>query len=134
MIEDQERKHSDAEGRSGVHVHTYNIITDVADSHQHMMLGVSAPARLANGSHVHRICGRTSFHEDHWHAYDVLSDLPTEMPNGDHVHYFAGETSRDDGHLHFFEGVTGLSPDVIEDECPDHNHNMKYKYPKRDDE
>lgn len=136
MAEDQERKAClEDEGRRNIHVHDYSIITDVADSHQHMILGVSAPARLANGSHVHRVRGRTSFFEDHWHAYDVVSDLPTEMPDGQHTHFFAGETTRDDGHVHTFSGVTGLSPDIIDDDCDDHvNNTMKYKYPKRDDE
>ncbi|SDF52225.1 YmaF family protein [Sporolituus thermophilus] len=133
MFEEQERKPGhDDEGRHGVHVHGYNTLTEVADEHQHAIMGVSAPARLAEGSHIHRVRGRTSFHDNHWHWYDVLSGPAVAMPGGQHIHYFTGETSFDDGHTHCFSGVLGLSPDVM-DECDDNKYYMmKPKYPKRD--
>ncbi|EAX47658.1 hypothetical protein TcarDRAFT_1080 [Thermosinus carboxydivorans Nor1] len=135
MSEEQERKpgHEDNEGRRGVHVHGYNTLTEVADEHQHVIMGVSAPARLAEGSHIHRVRGRTSFHVDHWHWYDVLSGPAVAMPGGQHIHYFAGETSFDDNHTHDYSGVLGLSPDVMDDDCDDDKYYMmKPKYPKRD--
>ncbi|WP_371368060.1 hypothetical protein SRRS_17680 [Sporomusa rhizae] len=111
------------------HVHTYLTEADVADCHQHIILGVSGPARESGRNHCHRIHGRTSFisEEDeggHWHTYDVMTGPAIEMPDGNHVHYFAGVTSKDDGHCHSFSGATGLGPSMPcvdeeedEDEC-----------------
>jgi len=111
------------------HVHTYLIEVDVADGHQHIILGVSGPARERGRSHCHRIHGRTSFISDtegcgHWHTQDVMTGPAIEMPEGNHVHYFEGVTSKDDGHCHCFSGTTGLGPSRCsyendEDDCYD---------------
>lgn len=104
------------------HVHTYLTEVDVADDHQHIILGVSGPARERGRSHVHRIHGRTSFIvEDgicgHWHTEDVMTGPAIEMPDCSHVHYFDGTTSEDDDHCHSFTGVTGLGPSDRDDDC-----------------
>ena len=109
------------------HVHTYLTEVDVADEHQHIIMGISGPAKEKGRSHVHRIHGRTSFisEEDeggHWHSDDVMTGPAIDMPEGTHVHYFEGMTSEDDGHCHSFAGVTGLGPCLdmdtdTEDEC-----------------
>ncbi|MBP2638081.1 MAG: YmaF family protein [Firmicutes bacterium] len=109
------------------HVHTYLTEVDVADEHQHIIMGVSGPAKEKGRSHVHRIHGRTSFisEEDeggHWHIDDVMTGPAIEMPEGHHVHFFEGMTSEEDGHCHSFSGVTGLGPCLdmdTEDECED---------------
>ncbi len=118
------------------HVHTYLTEADVADGHQHIIMGVSGPARERGRIHCHRIHGRTSYiceegEGGHWHTQDVMTGPAIEMPEGNHVHYFAGMTSKDDGHCHSFAGATGLGPslpcmeeddyddcdDDFEDEC-----------------
>lgn len=106
------------------HVHTYITEADVADEHQHTIMGVSGPAKEKGSSHIHRIHGRTSFISEeeglgHWHTEDVMTGPEIEMPDGTHVHYFEGMTSKDDGHCHSFAGATGLGPcfGMDADEC-----------------
>ncbi|KYZ74988.1 hypothetical protein AXX12_15525 [Anaerosporomusa subterranea] len=106
------------EDRHAVHVHTYSTLTDVADRHQHVITSVSAPARDDDDSHIHRLRVRTSFVDEHWHWFDILTDVPTDMSEEMHTHYFEGETSVDDGHCHMVMGVTGLAPDEDDnDDC-----------------
>ena len=109
---------------SMVHVHTYLTEADVADEHQHVIMGVSGPARENAVSHVHRVHGRTSFlaeedGEGHWHMYDVMTGPAVELPDGNHIHYFAGTTSEDDDHCHSFAGATGLGPTEEEEDDDD---------------
>jgi hypothetical protein len=103
------------EGRNMVHVHSYSVLADPADRHQHEIKSISAPARGEDDSHVHRLRVRTSFVDGHWHWFDVLTDVAEEMPEDMHTHYFEGETSVDDGHSHIVTGVTSLAPDCDED-------------------
>ncbi|HWR43009.1 YmaF family protein [Sporomusa sp.] len=119
--EDRKHKHHHNKPRpSMLHVHTYLTEVDVADDHQHVILGVSGPAQEKGRSHVHRIHGRTSFIVEegecgHWHTEDVMTGPAIEMPCCNHVHYFQGMTSEDDNHCHSFAGATGLGPS----DCPD---------------
>lgn len=114
------------------HVHTYLTEADVADEHQHVIMGVSGPAKEKGRSHVHRIHGRTSFLSEegdggHWHTDDVMTGPAIEMPDGNHVHYFEGMTSEEDDHCHSFAGATGLAPSMLcieedeedEEDCDD---------------
>ncbi|BBB90033.1 MAG TPA: YmaF family protein [Methylomusa anaerophila] len=104
-----------------IHVHTYLTEADVADDHQHIITGVSGPAKQKNRSHVHCIHGRTSFIsedcEGHWHAFDIITGPAVELCDDTHVHYFAGDTSICDDHCHTFSGCTGLGPSLAEEEC-----------------
>lgn len=150
MFNDEDRKHTmDYEGKQmmeyndknmvHVHVHLYNTETDIADDHQHVVMGVSGPANMVGRSHVHSICTRTSFVDGHWHWVNIMTDRAVAMPDGTHTHYFAGRTSMDDGHCHNFSDVTNLSPDVFmeeEDEefLPPSQKPCKYKYKRPDDE
>lgn len=149
VFNDEERKHvMDYEDKQltefnggnmvNVHVHAYNTLTDSADSHQHVLLGVSGPADRVGRSHVHPIRIRTSFVEGHWHWVDIMTDRAVVMPNDTHSHYFAGRTSMSDGHCHNFSEITNLSPDLcIEDEeeplVPPAKP-CKYKYQRPEDE
>lgn len=99
--------------RELVHVHIYQTITQVADGHNHSILGVSAPARMTNGTHVHCLKGRTSFVEGHWHAYDVYTGPAVSMGDGTHIHYYNGTTSEVEDHEHDFSGATNVAPDII---------------------
>lgn len=142
MVNNEERmaKMGDQEEASMMHVHTFLTETNVADEHQHIMIGVSGPSREYGVSHVHRLRGRTSFlaeeEEGHWHLYDVMTGPAVEMPDGTHTHYFNGTTSYDDEHCHTFADVTGLAPDQeSDDDCEDDDddlppkHHHKHKRP-----
>lgn len=150
MLSDEERKYiMDYEGKeimecngknmANVHVHTYNTLTDIADSHQHVLMGVSGLADIGGKSHVHSIPTRTSFVEGHWHWVDIMTDRAVPMPDETHSHYFTGRTSMDEGHCHNFSAVTNLSPDIFmgeggEEFLPPSSKPCKYKYKRPDDE
>jgi hypothetical protein len=106
----------DREDRHMVHVHVFNTLTLVADDHQHIVQGVTGPARVAGTSHIHRMRVRTSFYDDHWHWFDVMTGPAVETMDGGHVHPYEGETSFDDGHCHDVADATAQAPDLLEDE------------------
>jgi len=121
MTEERQPVAGERDNRCRIHVHTFETLTAVADGHQHVIMGVTAPARQAGLSHVHRIRVRTSFVDDHWHWFDIMTGQAVALPNGGHVHYFSGETSFDAGHRHAVEGSTGLAHDEFDDDddyCP----------------
>ncbi len=99
--------------RELVHVHLYQTITLADGGHNHNMLGISAPARVTNGTHVHRLRGRTSFVDGHWHAYDVYTGPAVQMPDGTHMHYYTGTTSEVERHVHNFSGATNVAVDRL---------------------
>lgn len=113
--------------RELVHVHLYQTITDVADGHNHNILGISSPAKLTNGTHVHCLKGRTSFVEGHWHAYDIYTGPAVSLADGTHIHYYSGTTSEVEDHEHDFRGSTNLAPDIVRLQA---NNN----YPREDEE
>ena len=150
MFNEEERKHKmDYEAKQmmeyngknmanvHVHVHTYTTLTDIADDHQHILMGVSGPADIVGRSHVHPIRIRTSFVEGHWHWVDIMTDIAVVMPDETHCHYYAGRTSKDDGHCHNFADVTTLSGDKClkeEEEEEEEAKPCKYKYKRPEDE
>jgi len=149
MFNDEERKHImdyddkemmgyNGKHKTNVHVHTYNTLTDIADQHQHVLLGVSGPANMVGRSHAHGICTRTSFVEGHWHWVEIMTDKALVMPDDAHTHYFAGRTSMDDSHCHNISDIMTLSNDMCvedeDDECPPPVKACKYKYTRPEDE
>ncbi len=115
MTNEVNKPTDDRECRNFVHVHTYITNTNVADEHQHMLLGTTAPARREGISHIHRIRIRTSYffegNAGHWHWVDVCTTPAVEAPDGMHIHYISGETSFDDNHEHTLFGST--SPNML---------------------
>ncbi len=111
------------EDRDMIHVHTYYTISDVAEQHQHMVMGASAPARMDGRTHIHRLRIRTSFNDGHWHWFDVVSGPMLEMPGGSHTHYYCGNTSMNEDHCHRVEGML----DVILDEEYDEEYDCNDK-------
>lgn len=97
--------------RNFVHVHTYTAETGVANSHQHVITGVTAPARIEGRSHVHRIRIRTSFVDGHWHWFDMVTDTATNFQTL-HAHYFTGVSSVQAGHSHTVSGVSDLATNL----------------------
>lgn len=148
VFNDEERKHimdyeakqmMECNDKTMVHVHVYNTEVDVADDHQHVIMGVSGPVDMVGMSHVHSIRTRTSFVDGHWHWVDIMTDRAVAMPDGTHTHYFAGRTSIADRHCHNFSDVTNLSPDMFMEEAdeevlPPSQKQCKYKYKRPDDE
>lgn len=137
MAEQEEQREEltpEREDRHLVHVHTYLTEADVADCHQHIIMGVSAPMRVSGSSHVHRLRSRTSFYADdtaHWHWVDVMTGPAVALSNGTHVHFFSGTTSTDAGHCHTFVGVTGLGVVGDNDDSCDDDDPPHYKKHKR---
>jgi len=150
VLNDEERKYTmdyerqqmrECNGKSmaNVHVHVYSTLTDIADEHQHVLLGVSGPADIVGRSHVHPIGIRTSFMEGHWHWVDIMTDSLVPMTDGTHSHYFAGRTTMEDGHCHNFSDVTNISPDMFVKEEEKKKIALsekvcKYKYKRPEDE
>ncbi len=107
----------DREDRHMVHVHVFNTLTEAADNHQHIVQGVTGPARDVGQSHIHRIRVRTSFYDEHWHWFDIMTGPAVETMDGGHVHPYGGETSYDDGHCHDVADATAQGPNYrLEDE------------------
>ncbi|MDR7868586.1 MAG: YmaF family protein [Sporomusaceae bacterium] len=106
----------DREDRHMVHVHVFNTLTLVANDHQHIVQGVTGPARCAGTSHIHRMRVRTSFYDGHWHWFDVMTGPAVETMDGGHVHPYEGETSYDDGHSHDVADTTAQAPSLLEEE------------------
>ncbi len=100
------------EDRHCVHVHVFTTMVFPADGHQHILQGVTAPARPAGRSHIHRIRVRTSYFDDHWHWFDMVTGPTIETLEGGHVHSYGGPTSCDDGHVHDVADTTTLAPDI----------------------
>jgi len=117
---EEERKHKKGSpvspGRDSLnHNHAFITMANVADNHQHVIVGTTGPGIYSGNTHVHRICIRTSFdpkgNTPHWHLVDDMTGPAIEVPGGEHTHYFSGQTSYDDGHRHNFSGVTDSSPE-----------------------
>lgn len=107
-----------------LHVHAFFTMADVADCHQHGILGVSGPEIEKGRSHVHCIRVYTTFdpreeYPPHWHGVDVMTGPALDLPGGLHTHHFAGETTCDLGHKHCFNSVTDTAPESEDDECDD---------------
>lgn len=120
-VNDPERAmFEEREDRNMVHVHIFNTITFVADGHQHIVAGATAPARRTGQSHIHRLRVRTSFNAEdetgHWHWFDVMSGPAIYTADGGHVHAFEGATSVDDGHSHDVANATAQAPDILNEE------------------
>lgn len=134
---DFEERH-DNEQRHMVHVHTWNSLSEVADNHQHVTIGVTAPARTLSTSHVHRLHGRTTFYVEgsgsHWHWFDTVTGPAIPLPDGTHVHYFNGPTSVDDGHAHIVFGATGIGPAGYVDDGDDCDDPPFFKPKHREEE
>nr|WP_092070319.1 YmaF family protein [Dendrosporobacter quercicolus]NSL48203.1 hypothetical protein [Dendrosporobacter quercicolus DSM 1736]SDM08978.1 YmaF family protein [Dendrosporobacter quercicolus] len=101
------------------HNHTFLAPTDIARSHQHIIVGTTSPAIETGDSHVHRIYVRTSYDpkddDGHWHMVDVTTGAAIEVPGDEHTHYFDGETSYDLGHRHCFDNITASITNDAED-------------------
>lgn len=100
------------------HVHLLQTMADVADEHQHLIVGTSGPPIAKGRSHVHRVCLKTSYDPkegpSHWHMVDVMTGPALEVDCCDeHTHSFNGQTSFDVGHCHDFCSVTDASPEEM---------------------
>ena len=96
-------------------IHEFLGSTEIADGHNHRFAGVSGPAILRNGSHVHRIAVRTDFYEDHVHRLNRLTGRDINVGGGRHIHFVGnGLVTLADGHRHPYRVAT-LIDDPIGD-------------------
>ncbi len=105
------------------HNHAFITIADVAQDHQHGILGTTGPAIYSGGSHFHAICVLTTSDPKcgpiHWHVADAVTGPAIEVGGGEHTHQFCGETTISLGHAHKFNSMTDTTPNQ---EKNDHNH------------
>lgn len=89
------------------HVHEFlgsvRLAEPGEDAHNHRFAGVSEQAiPIGDGRHVHNICTKTDFYEDHFHFIGVTSEPNVELDENRHVHFVKGNTNVEDGHRHEF--------------------------------
>jgi len=89
------------------HVHEFEGSVRLAelneDPHNHRFAGVSGQAiPLKGGNHIHEICTKTDFYEEHFHLIDVKSGPGIPVGGGRHVHFVSAMTNVEDGHDHEF--------------------------------
>lgn len=111
------------------HVHELLGSVQIAggvEPHNHRFATVTGEAiPCGPNDHVHEVCFRTDFYEDHFHEFKGRTCGAIQV--GDrHVHFIESVTSVNDGHKHKFRAAT-LIEDPIgeEDKC-------KKQYPKDD--
>lgn len=72
------------------------------DPHNHRFAGVSGQAISSGCGHVHRLCTRTDFFNDHFHEINVITGPAIPVGAGRHVHFVYACTEESDGHRHAF--------------------------------
>lgn len=72
------------------------------DPHNHRFAGVSGQAIESGCGHVHRICTRTDFFNNHFHEINAITGPAIPVGGGRHVHFVYACTTRNDGHRHRF--------------------------------
>ncbi len=91
------------------HVHELQGSVKIVDEdgpHNHRFSTVTEEAcPVGEGEHVHEVCFRTDFFEDHFHEFRGKTGVA--IPVGDrHVHFIESVTTVNDGHRHEFEAAT----------------------------
>ncbi|MCD7947512.1 MAG: YmaF family protein [Oscillospiraceae bacterium] len=79
------------------------------DPHNHRFAGVTEEVIQVPGGHIHALCTRTDFYEDHFHPIHIKTGLPVPVGEGDdarHIHFIDAETKVEDGHSHEFIATT----------------------------
>jgi len=102
------------------HVHEIQgsvmIAEEREDPHNHRFATVSGEVIRTGpnpNDHIHEVCFRTDFYEDHFHEF--RGRTCTAIPVGDrHVHFLESKTTENDGHRHEFRFAT-LIQDPIGD-------------------
>lgn len=106
-----ERPYKEQYDKYESHVHMFLTMADIADGHQHAIVGTTGPEIKKGQTHVHCIRIRTSYDDGHWHEVDIMTGPSIEISEEKHTHCMGGETSCNNGHLHEFLTVTDASPD-----------------------
>ncbi len=92
------------------HVHeiqgSVKIAEEEEDPHNHRFCTVSEEAcPIGDGQHVHEVCFRTDFFDEHFHEFRGKTGPAIPVGNR-HVHFLESVTSVNDGHRHEFEFAT----------------------------
>ena len=81
--------------------------------HNHRFAGVSGPAIVVPGGHIHKVKSRTDFF-DHLHYFEAISGLQVPVGNGSHVHFIKTITSVNDFHSHELVFATLINAPIFE--------------------
>lgn len=89
------------------HVHEFTGSVRLAelneDPHNHRFAGVSEQAiPIGGGNHIHEICTKTDFYENHFHFINVQTGPAIPVGKGRHIHFVSAMTNVEDGHCHDF--------------------------------
>ncbi len=77
------------------------------DPHNHRFCTITEEAcPVGDGEHVHEVCFKTDFYEDHCHEFRGKTGVAIPVGNNKHVHFLESVTSVNDGHRHEFEVAT----------------------------
>ena len=92
------------------HVHEIQGSVKIAEEddnpHNHRFCTVTEEAcPVGEGQHIHEVCFKTDFFEDHFHEFRGKTGVAIPVGNR-HVHFIESVTTVNDGHRHEFEVAT----------------------------
>lgn len=94
------------EEQEQTHVHEFIGSVKLAeledDPHNHRFAGVTEQAIFTCGSHVHKLCTKTDFYENHFHFISDTTGPAIRVGDNRHIHFVSGMTNVEDGHDHEF--------------------------------
>ena len=92
------------------HVHEFLGSVQLAelreDPHNHRFAGVTDQVIPIPGGHVHKLCTRTDFYEDHFHLINDTTGPAIPVGDNRHVHFVTGNTNVEEEHFHEFRFAT----------------------------
>lgn len=115
------------------HVHellgSVKIAEEEENPHNHRFSTVTEEAiPFGSNDHIHEVCFRTDFFEDHFHEFKGKTGGAIPVGNR-HVHFIDSVTTVNDGHRHAFEAATLINDPIGEEgrhEHNEHRRNMNY--------
>lgn len=116
------------------HVHELQgsvmIAEEEEDPHNHRFCTVTGEAiPYGADDHVHEVCFRTDFFEDHFHEFKGKTGCAIPVGNR-HVHFIDSVTTVNDGHRHEFEAATLIENPIGEE----HRHDCMHDHMKDEHE
>lgn len=91
---------------NGLHTHSYQGVTSIADNHDHRFNGNTSKDQDYMG-HSHFMEGSTAENGNHIHHYQIRTG-PAIYMEGGHYHTYQGDTSMTHIHIHHMSGYTSL--------------------------
>lgn len=84
------------------------------DPHNHRFAGVTGEAISVPRGHIHKLCTKTDFYEEHFHLIEVTTGLQIPVGDGRHVHFIDSDTEIADEHFHEFITSTQIENPIGE--------------------